>query len=115
MGAQESTPMGSDVALISSGGVRPERPLDHEERREGEVRGMPQGTVITFSRELGYGFVRMPGEAEALLRFDSAELPDYQCLSFGDRVWFKEAEALSGTVAIRVRRIPSGPSMLCGH
>ena len=66
---------------------------------------MPQGTVITFSRNLGYGFIRVDDGDDQFFRFDSAELPEYQYLNSGDRAWFEKVEGLFGAAAVRVRRI----------
>ena len=72
---------------------------------------MPEGAVISMSRDFGHGFIRSNEGETIVFYLDAVEDPEDQSLADGDRVQFETMEGLNGLVAIRIRRVETPPPL----
>ncbi|HUT58880.1 MAG TPA: cold shock domain-containing protein [Phycisphaerae bacterium] len=72
---------------------------------------MPEGAVISISRDFGYGYLRSNEGQTIVFYMDAVEDPDDQSLGDGDRVQFETMDGLNGLVAVRIRRLDAAPPL----
>ena len=66
---------------------------------------MPQGTVIFFNAEKGYGFLSVEGQDEVFVHYSNIEVSGYRSLDEGQAVEFEIGPGRKGPEALEVRKI----------